>query len=173
MFGFGKKKSAAQSTQETQGTPCEPLAAPVTGQYKPLSSVADPVFAQGMMGEGYAVEPDESTIVAPVSGEIALLQSTCHAFMIRTADRAEVLVHVGIDTVELEGRGLSALAQVGQTVTAGQAVIKADWAAIRADIPSTEVMVMVTNSKQFGVSTQDENPRPVAAGQEVANLVKK
>lgn len=175
MFGFGKKKEkeAPVAAPASTGTPGEQLVAPVAGTYKPLSTVSDPVFAQGMMGDGYAVDPTDGTIVAPVDGEIALLQDTMHAFMIRTADRAEVLVHVGIDTVELGGRGFTRVAEVGQQVKAGDPIVKVDWDAIRSDIPSTEVMVMVTNSKAFGVATQDDANRQVSAGEAVATTVKK
>ncbi len=177
MFGFGKKKKSEEAPAPAEATPAGPLGeelvAPATGTYKPLTTVADPVFAQGMMGEGFAVDPSEGTVVAPVTGEIALLQDSLHAFMIRSEDGAEVLVHVGIDTVELGGRGFTSTAEIGQKVTAGEPLITVDWAKIESEIPSKEVMVIVTNSKAFGVARDDETQRPVTAGDKVANTVKK
>ena len=79
MFGFGKKKEAAEQPA------AEIYVAPVSGEYLPLAEVSDPVFSQGVMGDGYAVDPTDGVICAPVSGEIALIQDTLHAFMIRTS----------------------------------------------------------------------------------------
>jgi len=104
MFGFGKKKKEAAAQEASSA---DVYVAPVTGEYLPLSEVSDPVFSQGVMGDGYAVNPTAGTIVAPVAGTIALIQDTLHAFMLRTENGGEVLVHIGIDTVELGGEGLN------------------------------------------------------------------
>ena len=113
MFGFGKKKEAAEQPA------AEIYVAPVSGEYLPLAEVSDPVFSQGVMGDGYAVDPTDGVICAPVSGEIALIQDTLHAFMIRTPNGGEVLVHIGIDTVDLGGEGFEGLAKVADKVDAG------------------------------------------------------
>ena len=104
MFGFGKKKAAAPT--ESTAT-ADIYVAPVTGEYLPLSEVSDPVFSQGVMGDGYAVNPTSNMIVAPAAGTIALIQDTMHAFMLRTDNGGEVLVHIGIDTVDLNGEGFT------------------------------------------------------------------
>ena len=90
MFGFGKKKKEAVAQEAASA---DVYVAPVTGEYLPLSEVSDPVFSQGVMGDGYAVNPTAGTIVAPVAGTIALIQDTLHAFMLRTDNGGEVLAH--------------------------------------------------------------------------------
>lgn len=167
MFGFGKKKEAAQQQ------PPEVYVAPATGEYLPLAEVSDPVFSQGIMGDGYAVTPTDGTICAPATGEVALLQDTLHAFMIRTPNGGEVLVHIGVDTVELGGEGFSAVAQVGDRVQAGQPIITVDWAGIEDRLPSRETMVMITNTAKFNVSKDSEVRRLVTAGERVADVTKK
>lgn len=127
-----------------------------------------PFFLKGTMGDGYAVEPNSSTIVAPISGTVAILQDTLHAFLIKSPAGAEVLVHVGIDTVELNGKGFTAHVAVGDQVEAGQPVVEVDWASIEAEIPSKEVMVMVTNSRKFGITKSNDAEHPVTAGDAVA-----
>ena len=126
MFGFGKKKKEAAAQEASSA---DVYVAPATGEYLPLSEVSDPVFSQGVMGDGYAVNPTAGTIVAPVAGTIALIQDTLHAFMLRTENGGEVLVHIGIDTVELGGDGFTKLANVGDKVEAGAPIIEVDWAA--------------------------------------------
>lgn len=173
MFGFGKKKkkdSASMKPDGRQGLLGEELVAPVGGQYQMLSEVSDKVFASGLMGEGYAVIPHENTIVAPVSGELVLMQRTRRAFMIRTPDRAEVLVHIGTEPGEHKGRGFTVLTEPGQQVTAGQPIVDIDWMAANMVQPETEIMVMVTNKKDFGVRPIQDAARTVAAGEQVGNV---
>ena len=160
MFGFGKKKKEAAAQEASSA---DVYVAPATGEYLPLSEVSDPVFSQGVMGDGYAVNPTAGTIVAPVAGTIALIQDTLHAFMLRTENGGEVLVHIGIDTVELGGDGFTKIANVGDKVEA----------AIEGRIPSKETMVMITNTAKFNISKDSEARRPVAAGDRVAQASKK
>ena len=170
MFGFGKKKKEAAAQEASSA---DVYVAPVTGEYLPLSEVSDPVFSQGVMGDGYAVNPTAGTIVAPVAGTIALIQDTLHAFMLRTENGGEVLVHIGIDTVELGGEGFTKIANVGDKVEAGAPIIEVDWAAIEGRIPSKETMVMITSTAKFNISKDSEARRPVAAGDRVAQASKK
>ena len=165
MFGFGKKKKEAAAQEASSA---DVYVAPATGEYLPLS-----VFSQGVMGDGYAVNPTAGTIVAPVAGTIALIQDTLHAFMLRTENGGEVLVHIGIDTVELGGEGFTKIANVGDKVEAGAPIIEVDWAAIEGRIPSKETMVMITNTAKFNISKDSESRRPVAAGDRVAQASKK
>lgn len=167
MFGFGKKKEAAEQPA------AEIYVAPVSGEYLPLAEVSDPVFSQGVMGDGYAVDPTDGVICAPVSGEIALIQDTLHAFMIRTPNGGEVLVHIGIDTVDLGGEGFEGLAKVADKVDAGDPIVKVDWAAIEGRIPSKETMVMITNTAKFNISKESDARRTVQTGDRVAKATKK
>lgn len=117
---------------------------PVTGQVEPLSAVKDEVFSSGMMGDGFAVEPTEDTVRVPVSGTVAMVYNTGHAFGIKTESGAEVLVHIGIDTVKLNGQYFEPLLKEGQQVKAGDPAVKADFANIEKAGYKTSVMVVVT-----------------------------
>ena len=167
MFGFGKKKAAAEAPAT------DVFVAPVAGEYLPLAEVSDPVFSQGMMGDGYAVKPTAGTVVAPVAGTVALIQDTMHAFMLRSENGAEVLVHIGIDTVELGGEGFTRLANVGDVVEAGAPIIEVNWDEVAPKVPSTETMVMITNTPKFNISKDSDARRTVAAGERVAEASKK
>ena len=124
--------------------------APVTGRAVALADVPDPVFSQGMVGYGAAVDPPTEIIdaVAPVSGKI--LKLLPHAFVIMTADSVGVLVHLGLDTVQLHGSGSPPMSPRGDTVTAGQAVITYDVPAIVAAGYSPVVPVVVMDEREPG-----------------------
>ena len=127
-----------------------PVLAPVSGRAVALADVPDPVFSAGMVGYGAAVDPPTEIIdaVAPVSGKI--LKLLPHAFVIMTADSVGVLVHLGLDTVQLHGVGFTAHVAEGDTVTAGQAVITYDVPAIVAAGYSPVVPVVVMDEREPG-----------------------
>ena len=104
----------------------ENLLAPLTGWSLPLAEVPDPVFSQGLAGMGYAIDPAESILRSPCSGEVVQLHRCLHALTIRRADGVEVLMHVGIDTVQLKGEGFKPLVKVGDKVTPGQELLEFD-----------------------------------------------
>ena len=108
------------------------VTAPLAGRVVPLSDVPDLVFAEEMVGPGVAVEPDPGpgTVVAPVDGRVVVLHA--HAFVVQTASGRGVLVHLGIDTVQLEGEGFELLTAVGDDVTAGAPVVRWDPTAVAA-----------------------------------------
>lgn len=110
-----------------------PILAPLSGQLLSLTAVPDPVFSGGMMGPGVAIEPDGDTAVAPVDGVLAVLHSAGHAFAVQTGDGLEVLVHLGLDTVRLKGRGFSIVRTRGDQVSAGEIVIRFDREVIRRE----------------------------------------
>jgi len=123
------------------------LLSPVTGQLIALSDVQDPVFSQGMMGQGFGVEPDNGQVVAPVSGKITMVAATLHAIGFTTKDGLEVLVHLGIDTVELKDNPPFKInVQVGDEVQAGDEIGRMDLAAIKAAGKQKTVILAVTNS---------------------------
>jgi glucose-specific phosphotransferase system IIA component len=115
---------------------------PCPGRVFPISDVSDPVFAAEMVGPGVAIEPapEQTTVVAPVAGTILKLHP--HAFAMVTADGAGVLVHLGIDTVTLDGAGFELLATEGATVAAGDPMVSWNPATIHGDGVSTTVMVV-------------------------------
>jgi len=125
-----------------------PVLAPVQGHALPLSEVPDPVFSQGMVGYGAAVDPPRQVIdaIAPVSGKIIKLLP--HAYVIMTAEGVGVLVHLGLDTVGLNGAGFTTHVAQGDTVSAGQLVITYDVPAIVAAGLSPVVPVVVMDERE-------------------------
>lgn len=107
------------------------LGSPCDGTLIPMQEIGDPVFASGMLGEAIGVYPTGDTVYAPVSGKLVELADTGHAFTVEKADGKQVLVHVGIDTVRLGGKGFKALAKEGDALVCGQPVLKIDLQGIR------------------------------------------
>ena len=123
------------------------LLTPVAGQLVPLESVHDPVFSQGMMGQGFGIEPTDGQVVAPISGKVTMVAASLHAIGFTGNNGLEVLVHLGIDTVELADRPpFKVNVQVGDTVEAGEKVAMMDLAAITSANKDTTVIMAVTNT---------------------------
>ncbi len=120
------------------------LVAPVDGVVVPLEEVPDPVFGQKMLGDGIAIDPTGSVVVAPCSGEVIQLHRARHAFTIKTAEKVSVLVHVGLDTVTLKGEGFETLIEEGDLVSAGQPILRIhlDYIVRNARSALTEVVVI-------------------------------
>ena len=128
------------------------VASPATGFVLPLDQVSDPVFASGVMGPGVGINPVSGVIVSPVSGEVIVAASTGHAFGIRTDDGIELLVHIGIDTVQMNGAGFTGAIAQGTMVRAGQTLVTADLDAIAAaGYPSTVILVVTNAATLHGV----------------------
>lgn len=115
------------------------LQAPLTGWALPLSEVPDPVFSQGLAGPGYAIDPTVSLLQAPCAGEVVQLHRCLHAVTVRRADGLEVLMHVGIDTVKLNGQGFKARVKVGDRVEAGSPLLEFD-----CDLIATRCRSLIT-----------------------------
>ena len=145
------------------------LVAPTAGEAVPLASVPDPVFSTGALGEGFGVRPGSGDVVAPVGGAVTMVAGTGHAVGITTDDGLEVLLHLGVDTVELEGRPFALTVAAGQRVRAGEALGTMDLEQIREAGKDTTAIVAVTNSAAKGVALE-LTAGPVAAGDRVASL---
>ena len=145
------------------------LVAPTAGEAVPLASVPDPVFSTGALGEGFGVRPGSGDVVAPVGGAVTMVAGTGHAVGITTDDGLEVLLHLGVDTVELEGRPFALTVAAGQRVRAGEALGTMDLEQIRQAGKDTTAIVAVTNSAAKGVALE-LTAGPVAAGDRVASL---
>ena len=126
------------------------LTSPLEGELIPLSAVKDMVFSTGAMGRGAAVRNPQGKVVAPFDGEITAFFETKHAIGLRSTDGIEVLIHVGMDTVKLNGEHFTAQAAQGDKVKKGQVLLTFDPAAIRAAGYDTTTPVVVTNAAEFG-----------------------
>ena len=131
----------------------EVLSKPVDGQVVALSEVNDEVFSSGMIGEGFGIIPTSGELIAPEDGEITMLFETNHAIGLKTRNGAELLFHIGLDTVQLEGKHFTPYVKAGDQVKQGQPLIQFDLEAIKAAGFDPIVICVVTNQENFTVKT--------------------
>ena len=145
------------------------MLAPISGQVIKMTEVHDPMFSEKAMGEGFGVVPSGQEVVAPVSGKVMLVASTKHAIGFSTDDGLEVLVHMGVDTVELDGAPFELFVKEGDTVKAGDKIATMDVDAVKKAGKVTDVIVAVTNTASVvkDISIKEGN---VKAGDSVANV---
>ncbi|HFR3538077.1 TPA: PTS system trehalose-specific EIIBC component [Streptococcus suis] len=173
---FAKKDDAPEEvksvTPSVSSGEKSDLISPLTGQAKELSQATDPVFASGVMGQGVLIDPSEGLLVAPVDGEVSVLFPTNHAVGITAANGLELLMHIGMDTVSLEGKGFTAHVKQGNKVKAGDKLISFDIDVIKAAGLVTETPVIVTNQTDFNTEVLGELPRSVERGQAILTAKK-
>lgn len=152
MFGIFKKKKTD-------------IFSPVAGEVIGIDQVADPVFSQKMMGEGFAVKPSNGEITAPVSGVVKSIFPTKHALIIETDNKVGLLLHIGIDTVALEGAGFQALVEAGQKVSAKEPILQVDLNLLKEKGKDDVVMVVFPEEKdiQLNVNLGNADSQTVAA----------
>lgn len=155
-FFFGVPAATAQSADDANvdadadvQIKQEVFVAPVAGEVVALEDVDDEVFASGSVGKGVAVKPSEGTIVAPADGEVTMLFKTGHTVGITTASGAELLIHIGIDTVQLDGRGFEAQVKMGDSVKQGQPLVTFDRDVLASEGYDDTVIFLVSNSASF------------------------
>ncbi len=136
MFGLFKAKSIE-------------VLAPVSGKVIPLEEVNDAVFSQKMVGDGIAIIPSQETFVAPFDGKLTKLFPTLHAYSLQHSSGVEVIIHIGIDTVELAGDGFEALATEGTMLKAGDPIIKADLKKIQALGKEIVTPIVISNMAKY------------------------
>lgn len=139
------------------------ITAPIAGRAVALSEVKDQTFASGMLGPGLAIDPEGGPVVSPVDGEILVAFPTAHAYGIRAASGVELLIHVGMDTVELEGKHFTARVKAGDKVRRGQTLVDVDWDAVKAAGYEIVTPVVVSNAASFEGIT-DEHLGEVSRG---------
>ncbi|MCE0915375.1 MULTISPECIES: phosphoenolpyruvate--protein phosphotransferase [unclassified Pseudomonas] len=127
------------------------LHAPLAGPQVPLDQVPDPVFSSGTLGDGVAIDPLNDVLHAPCAGEVVQLARTGHALTLRAANGAEVLLHIGVDTVQLQGRGFSPLVALGDQVTLGQPLVRFDMDLVAQHCVSLVTVMLVSNGPGFGL----------------------
>lgn len=121
------------------------IKAAVNGQVLPLEQIQDEVFSQGIMGPGCGIEPEDGRICAPVSGKVVYIADTLHAIGLEAADGTEILIHIGIDTVNLKGEGFLNHVQAESRVQPGQLLMEVDLGKIREAGCLSTVVMLVTN----------------------------
>lgn len=150
--------------KKNQGTQ---LHAPVNGKIVPLEEVPDPVFGEKMMGEGIAVFPSNETIVAPFDGEIIQVPDTKHAIGLKDKHGNEVLIHIGLETVELKGEGFTMKVQAGDNVSLGQPLMEIDLEYLRNNAKDIITPIVVTNSSNSEHNYQPTDEKEAEAGETV------
>ncbi|MEE3341380.1 MAG: glucose PTS transporter subunit IIA [Bifidobacterium merycicum] len=145
------------------------VASPLSGHVISLDESGDPVFASRALGEGVAIQPSDSTVVAPVSGVLSTVAETGHAFGIKTDDGVEVLVHVGIDTVKMNGEGFAVAVKTDQRVNAGDTLVTVDFDKVKQAGYSTTTLMTVTNTMALA-SVTPKTDIDVKAGDAVIDI---
>lgn len=148
------------------------IASPLSGQVKELSQAADPVFAQGVMGQGVLIEPSQGDLLAPVDGVVSVLFPTKHAVGIVSDQGVEMLMHIGMDTVNLEGKGFTAHVSQGDRVKVGDKLISFDIDVIKDAGYVTETPVIITNQDQYQADALGSLPRQIAVGDALMTATK-
>ncbi|WP_050610680.1 sucrose-specific PTS transporter subunit IIBC [Ligilactobacillus agilis] len=142
-------EAASEMVADVADVDNENIAAPVDGQVKDLGDVNDQVFSTKLMGDGAAIVPSDGTVYSPVDGQVTVAYETKHAYGLKSKDGAEVLIHIGIDTVNLKGEGFESFVKQGQTVKAGDKLGTVDLAKVKAEGFDPTVMVVVTNTNNY------------------------
>ncbi|HQD97454.1 MAG TPA: PTS glucose transporter subunit IIA, partial [Propionicimonas sp.] len=145
------------------------IGAPVTGQVVPLEQVNDKVFASKALGEGVGIVPTDGHVIAPVGGVLITVPESGHAFGIRTDDGVEVLVHVGIDTVRLEGKGFQVEVKADQRVEAGDLLAKVDLDVVKSAGYDPTTIVVVINTMSL-TSVAPRNAGKVGLGDPIIDV---
>ena len=141
------------------------LVSPLAGQVKPLSQATDPVFSSGVMGQGVVIEPSQGELVSPVNGTVTVLFPTKHAVGIVSEEGVELLMHIGMDTVSLDGKGFEAHVEQGDKVVVGQQLISFDMDVIKEAGLVTETPVIITNQDDFQADVEGDLPRDIKRGE--------
>lgn len=141
------------------------VVSPLAGQVKPLSQATDPVFSSGVMGQGVVIEPSQVELVSPVNGTVTVLFPTKHAVGIVSEEGVEMLMHIGMDTVSLDGKGFEAHVEQGDKVVVGQQLISFDMDVIKEAGLVTETPVIITNQDDFQADVEGDLPRDIKRGE--------
>ena len=167
-----KVTSVAPETSATSAATID-VYSPAQGVMIPMNQVADEVFSTNIMGDGYAIQPTENTIYTPVAGKISSIFPTQHALGIMTPTGLEVLLHMGVDTVDLKGEPFTMKAKVGQAVKAGDEIAIMDLAAVKAAGKGTDIIVAFTNGDVVANIALTELGKAVTPNQTVGQVTTK
>lgn len=165
---LGKKKEDSQAPAEASGV--ERLGSPLAGEVIPIESVADKTFADKILGDGVAIVPADGKVYSPADGTVESLLESCHAVCLLTAGGAELLIHVGRDTVSLNGKHFAAHVKEGDKVKRGQLLLSFEREALLAEGFDLTTPVVVSNGDEFTMEKAPEGQ--VRPGDAVITLTK-
>ncbi len=148
------------------------VVSPVAGKLVPLSEVSDPTFSDEILGQGAAVIPSENQFVSPVDGTVTTVFPTGHAVALTSSDGVEVLLHIGLDTVKLNGKHFTIHAEEGQQVKKGDLLLEADLEQIKAEGFDIITPVVICNSEEFSEIGMARSSQ-VTAGNVIINIIKR
>lgn len=161
---FGKKEESPKTIS---------VVAPLSGTIKSLEEVPDPVFSQKMMGDGIAILPDNGKVVSPVDGEIMQFFPTKHAVGIKASNGAELLIHIGLETVSMKGEGFEAHVSEGSKVQAGDPLITFDVSLVEEKAKSTITPIILTNGDDMGELVKKDGTKVEAGSGEILEISSK
>ena len=141
-----------------------------TGSLLPLSKATDPLFSSLSMGNGVAILPSSSEVVSPVTGEITMVFPTKHAFGLKTDEGIEILIHIGVDTVNLKGKGFSFYKKKNTKVKAGEKIADIDLSVLSQNGYDSTIMFIVTNSNGYSLVYEDD--ASVKSGESIIAKIK-
>jgi glucose-specific phosphotransferase system IIA component len=178
LFDFMKKSKPAEEIKETveevksavsQDIAAGDVKSPLTGKVVDLKDVPDPVFSEKMMGDGVAINPEsgDGIVYSPINGKVELVFETKHAVGLKDESGYEYLIHFGLETVNLGGKGFEAFVKAGDTVKVGDKLVKVDMEAIKGDVPSLVTPIIVTSGQKVEVKASGE----IKAGEELFTVV--
>ena len=145
------------------------LHSPCNGKVVPITEVPDSTFADKILGDGFAVIPSEGKVYAPADGEIAMVFDTLHAVSMTADNGVEILVHVGLDTVNLKGKGFKAHVQAGDHVKKGDLMLEADLDALKAEGYDIITPILVCNTDDYA-SVEALSGKDVVPGEDVVKI---
>ena len=166
--GPSKAESSPEVKSADSSAPVT-ITSPLAGEVKELSQATDPVFAQGLMGRGVVIVPSQGELVSPVNGTVTVFFPTKHAIGILSDEGVEILMHIGMDTVNLEGKGFEGYVSQGDKVKVGDKLISFDIDMIKKAGYVTETPVIITNSDRYQVEELEQLPRAVERGSQLMN----
>ena len=164
--GTSKAESSPEVKAADSSAPVT-ITSPLAGEVKELSQATDPVFAQGLMGRGVVIVPSQGELVSPVNGRVTVFFPTKHAIGILSDEGVEILMHIGMDTVNLEGKGFEGYVSQGDKVKVGDKLISFDIDMIKKAGYVTETPVIITNSDSYQVEELEQFPRAVELGSQL------
>jgi len=165
-------QNVSLAVEEKKSGKTKSVFSPLHGELVPLHQVSDPTFAQEIMGKGIAIKPSENRVVSPIAGTIMVLPDSQHAIGIKGEDGAEILIHIGIDTVSLKGEHFKALVKEKDYVNAGQPLIEFDRHAIAEAGFETVTMVIITNTAEYLDVLPVNEIGPIFEGEQLLSVVK-